>query len=606
MPRPLLTGWEIVKSGHFLRDHGGKVVSLPAASRLTFAASASPAMAMRELLQGQEILFKCEDSRMWVADGSSLLELNPDTGDISGFALPVTPSDGNSSSFTSMLLAGGKLWIGTRRDGLIAFDTSSRTLTNYTLESGLMMNGVAALHLHRDRLWIGYAGGVGYYDMPNRRFVGMMNELPAALGGGPSSIVIPNQSREAPAPRAQFQAFATAPSGALWEATPWGGMLSFDAKSNRWNPTTLPCRCQSASLATAGNFLVVPCYEPSSWSDRDTEFGGLLIYDAAKGDCKRVGMKNGFPNNHLRSVAVDGTKAWLGGRGFVALVDLPAGKVEKVSQLKTDSRVRSMEINGNSLWFSAGPALYRLSRDGYNVDTAPVVASSQPTVVQQEEVKDEASRLLSDLKAARALTVERSEVRRVYGNTENDEYKALGEKFHALVRKVAATFPLIDLNTNKFFTFVLNQRGGQFDGFRFRNNSSEPQNFGWVFAFEEPRSMANWGVLSREPQPVVCSFIGGEPRLIYTNAPWRGRNVFFERTQSIRNKSILPGQEYILYFSFADARQNTIHFFCGLFPPNQELNSAELDKAFGLKGDSRYPAPFTTRQLVPGAGREVQ
>ena len=94
--------------------------------------------------------------------------------------------------------------------------------------------------------------------------------------------------------------------------------------------------------------------------------------------------------------------------------------------------------------------------------------------------------------------------------------------------------------------------------------------------------------------------------MIYTNAPWRGRNVFFERTQSIRNKSILPGQEYILYFSFADTRPNTIHFFCGLFPPNQELNSAELDKAFGLKGDSRYPAPFTTRQLVPGAGREVQ
>ncbi|HYV26505.1 MAG TPA: CsgG/HfaB family protein, partial [Candidatus Eisenbacteria bacterium] len=283
-----------------------------------------PAPKPVKAFRAQELIFKCEDSKLWVADGTSLLEFNPDSGEVNRFALPVTPSEMNSSSsFAGMLIAGGKLWIGTHRDGLIAFDPFSRTLTNYTVNSGLMMNVIAGLHVHQDRLWIGYGGGVGYYDLRDRRFVGMMNELPVALGGGPSSIVTSNQSREAAAPRASFHAFANGPSNTLWAATLWGGLFSFDAKSNRWNSATLPCRCQSASLAIAGKFLVVPCYEPTSWSDRDTEFGGLLIYDSAKRDCKHLGVGNGLPDNHLRSVAVDGTKAWVGGRGFVALVDLP-------------------------------------------------------------------------------------------------------------------------------------------------------------------------------------------------------------------------------------------------------------------------------------------
>jgi hypothetical protein len=190
----------------------------------------------------------------------------------------------------------------------------------------------------------------------------------------------------------------------------------------------------------------------------------------------------------------------------------------------------------------------------------------------------------------------RDQLKRLYGTTENDEYQAVAKEFEAAVRSVAHAFPLLDPATNRIFTLKLNQHNGRFDGFRFRNNSSEPKNFGWVIACEGPRSLQSWGMVPLETQPIPGLSRAFETRLAYTNAPWSHLNgIELEVSQYVRDKSILPQKEYVMWFAFPDSRANTIHFVMDLFPITKELGSVSLDEAFGLKGPIRYPEAFLTR-----------
>ena len=144
-----------------------------------------------------------------------------------------------------------------------------------------------------------------------------------------------------------------------------GAAMRFLPGEKRWEGLPLDCSGVFSAMAISEKYMVFPCYEPGGWSSATTQFGGLLIYDVQRRHCRRLAVADGLPNVDLRSAAVDGDKGWIGGRGFLAVVDLPSARMEKLCKLRAVHRVRCLELVGNDVWFSSGPALYRLSKDAH-------------------------------------------------------------------------------------------------------------------------------------------------------------------------------------------------------------------------------------------------
>ncbi len=70
-----------------------------------------------------------------------------------------------------------------------------------------------------------------------------------------------------------------------------------------------------------------------SWS------GGLGIYDYRQNKNRLFQIHEGLPSNDVTAVAMDGTVAWVGGRGFVAVVDVQERKVLRILRQCVDRRV---------------------------------------------------------------------------------------------------------------------------------------------------------------------------------------------------------------------------------------------------------------------------
>jgi hypothetical protein len=139
--------------------------------------------------------------------------------------------------------------------------------------------------------------------------------------------------------------------------------MRYVAASNRWESLSLGCSGPFSCFAANDKYMVFPCYEPTGWHSGMTEFGGLFVYDIGMRRCRRLAVPDGLPNVDFRSVAVENDKAWVGGKGFIAVVDLPSARVEKLCKLRSVFRVRCLELVGNEVWFSSGPGLYRLAKD---------------------------------------------------------------------------------------------------------------------------------------------------------------------------------------------------------------------------------------------------
>ena len=219
-----------------------------------------------------------------------------------------------------------------------------------------------------------------------------------------------------------------------------------------------------------------------------------------------------------------------------------------------------------------------------------VTPSTAQETKPSTNITDEA-RHVETLKSARALSVRRGQLMRLYGNAEDTEVKELREKFNTTLRQASLAFPELDprtrSSTNRFFTLDLNRHGAGLDGFRFRNDSAEPKNFAWVFAVENADAFGAWYIVPMTDQPFPgLRGIFYEPTRFYTNAPWsRSPRYHKQVVQRINDQSFLPGREYIAWFSFTDARTNRVHVAFDLFPAKKPMDThGAAEDYFGLKG----------------------
>lgn len=232
------------------------------------------------------------------------------------------------------------------------------------------MPSVTALCADADRLWVGFGsskggssiGGLGYMKLPENRFVGLMSELPATLASTPArKRERPDSMQSAGAQRRYITGLAKSTSGPLW-VTSTSRLFRYGIDDDAWEGV-IPAMsgALAGTVAASSNYVVVPCYEPSGWSSMDTNFGGVFIYDVQNKTSRRLTNTDGLPNNKLYEAVIDGQKAWLGGEGFAALLDLPSLRVEKTVSFPSAMQVHSMAIAGNDL-VQLGSTLYRLSR----------------------------------------------------------------------------------------------------------------------------------------------------------------------------------------------------------------------------------------------------
>ena len=319
---------------------------------------------------GPELYFAVDGGRVWVLDDTGLYKYDPGTGPAKRIEIGLQrlsreyPQPYNIL-VSSIEVAAGKVWIGTRTKGLISFDQTTGAISNYSVAEGLLMPNVSALLPAGNRLWIGfgnevsnlglYPGGLGFLDLARNEFVGLESELPKGLSRTPSRGATDRHlSVLGDAPRTYITKFARAPKGQMWALTRYG-IIEFPAtQTNSWKRlTNSPASVNTGhppGLVASDRYLAVVAPDPT----------GLAIYSLPNYECRYVKEIDGLPNNSVRSIALDGDKAWVGGKGYVALVDLPSARVEKVCKLRATFSVRSMLFADGNVWFSCGPGLYRM------------------------------------------------------------------------------------------------------------------------------------------------------------------------------------------------------------------------------------------------------
>ena len=322
------------------------------------------------VFSGPELYFAVDGGRVWVLDDTGLYKYEPGTGPAKRIEIGLQrlsreyPQPYNIL-VSSIELAAGKVWIGTRTNGLIAFDQTTGAISNYNVGEGLLMPNVSALLPAGNRLWIGFGnddsrlglspGGLGFLDLVRNEFVGLEPEFPKGLSRAPARGATDRHlSVLGDAPRFYITKFARSPKGLMWALTRYG-IIEFPAtQTNSWKRlTNSPASVltgHAPGIVANDRYLAVVAPDPT----------GLAIYSLPNYQCRYVKEVDGLPNNSLRSIALDGDKAWVGGKGYVALVDLPSARVEKVCKLRATFSVRSMRFADGNVWFSCGPALYRM------------------------------------------------------------------------------------------------------------------------------------------------------------------------------------------------------------------------------------------------------
>jgi hypothetical protein len=533
-----------------------------------------------QVLPGPQITFAVDHGELWLADRIGFYRYRIENGKLENLRAPINPR------VRRVLVHQNKVWFATA-EGLYELDPRDGTVVTNTVNNGLLMPSVTALVADGGRLWTGFGGnkeganigGIGYLNLADNRFVGLMSDLPASLATtAPQRRTRDTGILPEGAQRRYITGLSKTTAGPLWISTT-SRLMSYDGSaSNVWN-VAIPrfSAAMPANLEANADYVVVPCYEPGGWGSGDTNFGGLFIYEIHKKVYRRLTNADGLPNNKLYSAVIDGPKAWVGGEGFVAMVDLAGARVEKICPLASVFRVGSMAIDGNWLWFASGPGLYRLPRNG---DTGASPDGSKPTSTQDA---------ITDIDAARELLKQRDEVFRLHGSKETPEFREMTARYHSFVRREARHFPLLESpsksSTNHFMERIMNKESRGYDGFRFRSTLGEPADFGWILAYEGTASF-QWLIVPVDDTEMVGFTDGFSPKIAYTNAPWTGLDPpFGVKLQFLHDGQLAQGKEYIIWFNFRENRPTRFFIAFDLFPAAARHRSRSvLEGTFGLKG----------------------
>ncbi len=298
---------------------------------------------------GRFIAFACDGDRVWLTDGTVPFVYNTTDQSLTDLVLPTKTDQG-----ISCIQADSKnLWWGTRGGGVVQMDKQTRQCKVYNEKNGLPSGQITSLALSADKLWIGFgltnASNVGYLDLKTYQFVGLPTEPEA--------------------PRGFVEALTPTPNGDLWLLSA-SGLRYLSLSQTHWSVSSNRFLSGWRCLAANTNYVAI---------GGNSAAGGLIIHDVANRQVKEVDLRAVLKPGSactsqpctfdIYSLAATSEHLWAGGGGFILLVDLKSGRVEKICDFddRRENNVQQLETDGDSLWVAIRNKLYRLPLAGVNV-----------------------------------------------------------------------------------------------------------------------------------------------------------------------------------------------------------------------------------------------
>jgi tetratricopeptide (TPR) repeat protein len=310
--------------------------------------------------------FSVDEKCLWIGIGGQLLQLDFDLKTNLIINLPMDAS----KQITSICLNENYIWIGTDGAGLIEFEKNSHKCRHYSVEDGMMMNRVSCMHLSNEVLWIGYGvknavlrenvnepgnGGLGSMDLASHKFRSFspsMSEGTETLKNTSGSIV--RESTSNPTRRA-IQAAISGPDGNVWFITGNHPLRFYRRDKNIWGgvPSTW-----GSCLATDGHNLFVGKAR-NLFGKSQAGSLGVSILNFKDDKWRDLSGADGLPSTSVTTLTSHASQIWVGGMGYIALVDPVQDKVLHFAYVKAES-VDRIQIAGGYMWAQFDWHLYRV------------------------------------------------------------------------------------------------------------------------------------------------------------------------------------------------------------------------------------------------------
>ena len=266
-----------------------------------------------------------------------------------------TTQSGNSCICVSL----DYVWAGTYDDGLLEFDRRTGVCRRLTMKDGLLLNEISGLKLQGKILWIAYRkgdnGAVGTLDLQNHKISSFTPNLSPEAGA--NSQLWYNQLKlddSHQAPTLPVTSMVPGETGEMWFAVKEKGVRRFRSSGGNWDPIDLPGRMENFVNMTAEvtpGLLLLADRDHDVLGNENSRSGGLYVYDYRQNSFDRFQIYQGLPSNDVTAVAADGRIAWVGGRGFVAVVDIQERKVLRIAYISA-STIRGIQLNPAHAWIA--------------------------------------------------------------------------------------------------------------------------------------------------------------------------------------------------------------------------------------------------------------
>jgi hypothetical protein len=262
------------------------------------------------------------------------------------------------SPATSICLSPNFIWVGTFDDGLFELDRNTGDVHHITMNDGLLLNGISGLYLQGQTLWIAYQnrdnGAVGTLDLQTHKFSALTPNLRPEAGANSQPYYDQNQlDRGDQPPQLPISCMTEAAPGEMWFSVVEKGLQSYRNSDGRWR-TIMDTFANSTYLSgvaadQAHGQVLVAAREKIVLDAEKSRTGGLVIYDYRQHRHACLQIYQGLPSNDLTAVATDGRVAWIGGRGFVAVVDVQEQKVLRIAYISANC-IKKIQLGKTYAW----------------------------------------------------------------------------------------------------------------------------------------------------------------------------------------------------------------------------------------------------------------
>ena len=304
----------------------------------------------------QPSVFACDGDQIWLADGPAPYVFHKREQKLTKLEWP----SGINPQVNAIRVSPNTIWWGTLTNGLVDMDKKTRQGRVLKEENGLLTAGIAAMTLDGEKLWLGFGferfGGVGYLNVDTRRFTSLTPELNLRSVTNRSFF----DSEKLEAPRCEVRAVCPMPSGDLFLLSDDWAFRHYVAAGNSWHINRHPMFMHGNVLVARSNLVAVAGDD------------GVAIYDVTTRKLQPVDFTDWLKNPNTfngrpfplsgESLALDGKNLWIGGEGFLALVDIETGRVSKLCDFDRIRRqkVHCMQVADGELWFAIENRLYCL------------------------------------------------------------------------------------------------------------------------------------------------------------------------------------------------------------------------------------------------------